>query len=94
MLAAVSEKLCRGECGRTLPLEAFSVDHSKKGGRRNVCRQCDSSAARARYAERAKANGRRVRGTNAESIPVARRRSIDEPIPPPRTVAEIFGRQS
>jgi hypothetical protein len=95
MLTGVTEtKICRGECGRKLALEEFSVDHSKRGGRRNICRQCDAASARARYAEKAKANGRRVRGMSVGSIPVARRRSLDEPIPPPTTLAEILGRTS
>ena len=92
-MAEPDRKICRGECGRNLPLDAFSVDHSKRDGKRWVCRTCDSARSQARYQERRAAAGATVRRRVAGAqIAVPRRTSINDPLAPTRTVAEIFGR--
>lgn len=43
----MSMKVCRGPCGRELPLDGnYSRDPSKADGHRNVCRECDAARRR------------------------------------------------
>lgn len=41
-MSAAGEKVCRGCCGRRLPLEAFRRNASAPDGRRATCRDCQA----------------------------------------------------
>lgn len=46
------ERTCAGPCGETQPLDRFSKDARKPGGRRYVCKRCDRKATADRRAGR------------------------------------------
>lgn len=42
-------KVCRGPCGRDLPLDDFGADKSKRDGHANACAECERQRWRRRY---------------------------------------------
>lgn len=48
-----SEKICKGKCGKMRPLSDFNNNRTKKDGKQETCRQCQSEFMRDYNARRA-----------------------------------------
>lgn len=48
-----SEKICKGKCGKMKPLSDFNNNRTKKDGKQEICRQCQSEFMKDYNAQRA-----------------------------------------
>lgn len=71
----LTEKKCKGPCGRTLPVDDFHWKSKRKGTRQARCKSCMSDyghqhyvANSDKYKERANSRLQALRATNRESV--------------------------